>query len=388
MTNFSNFIADRINQVPSSSLYRLFGIAASMPEAISLGVGEPDFATPAPIAQRAYDAVTQKPIGYTATSGLMELREALADHLERLYAVRYEPKNEIMITVGVSEGLKCVMSALLNPGDEVIVPTPCFTAYEPEIIFAGGVPVPIQAKAENEFEVMAHEIEEKITPRTKAIFFGYPNNPTGAVLTRGNAVKIAALAEKHNLLVISDEIYDRLVYGVEHVCFSALPGAKDRTILMGGFSKDYAMTGWRVGYICANAELLEAFSKIHQYAVMSAPTVSQFAALAALEIGEPYVQEMHERYDRRRKLIISGLNEMGLECFEPKGAFYAFPSIKKTGLSSDEFAERLLMEEKIAVVPGSAFGLGGEGHIRLAYCKAYEQIEIALERIGKFIQKF
>jgi aminotransferase len=383
----TNFIAERINRVPVSGLHKFFGIAASMPDVISLGVGEPDFPTPAPVARAGFEAVYEKAIGYTANSGLRELRETLAAHLENLYAVSYDPKSEILITVGVSEALKCVFSAICNEGDEIIVPQPCFVAYEPEIIFAGGVPVPVVTRAENNFEVTAAEIEAKITERTKAIFFGYPNNPTGAVLSRENALAINALAEKYDLLVISDEIYDRLTYGVDHVCFSALPNAKDRTILLGGFSKDYAMTGWRVGYICANAELMAAFSKIHQYCVMSAPTVSQYAALAALEIGEPYVLEMRAEYDRRRKLILSGLNEMGLDCFEPKGAFYAFPQVEKTGLCGDEFAQRLLMEEQVAVVPGSAFGAGGCAHVRIAYCKSYEQIEIALERMRKFLRK-
>ncbi len=385
-TNYQGFIAERIHKVPFSGIRKFFGIAAKMPNVISLGIGEPDFATPAPITKAGFDAVYQKNIGYTANSGLMELREKLAEHLNHLYHVAYRPNDEIIITVGVSEALKCVFSAICNDGDEIIVPTPCFVAYEPEIIFAGGVPVRVECKLENNFEITAEEIEPFITPKTKALFFGFPCNPTGAVLSRENALKIAQLAEKHNLLVISDEIYDRLVYGVDHVCFSSLPNAKERTVLLGGFSKDYSMTGWRVGYICANAELMEAFSKIHQYAVMSAPTISQYAALAALEIGEPYVKEMHAEYDRRRKLVVASCNEMGLDCFEPKGAFYAFPSVAKTGLNGDDFAERLLMEHEVAVIPGSAFGQGGENHVRIAYCKSYEQIEIALERIRKFVE--
>jgi aminotransferase len=383
----NKFIAERIDKVPVSGLHRFFGIAASMPEVISLGVGEPDFPTPAPIAKFAFESIYKKAIGYTANSGLIELRETLSAHLERLYKVSYNPKDEILITVGVSEALKCVFSALCNDGDEIIVPNPCFVAYEPEIIFAGGVPVAVECYAENNFEPLAEDIRAAITDKTKAIFIGFPNNPTGAVLTKENAQEIAKIAEENDLLVISDEIYDRLVYGTEHICFSALQGAKDRTILLGGFSKDYAMTGWRIGYICASAELLKAFSKIHQYAVMSAPTISQFAALAALQIGEEFVLQMHTEYNRRRKLVVSILNEIGLDCFEPKGAFYAFPSVEKTGLSGDEFAERLLMEEKVAVISGASFGIGGTNHIRIAYCKSYEQIEIALERIQQFVQK-
>lgn len=387
MNDYQRFIAARIKKVPVSGLHRFFGIAAAMPDVISLGVGEPDFATPAPVAEAAFNAVYKKPIGYTANSGLLELREAIAEHLAKLYAVAFDPKSEILVTVGVSEALKCVFSAICNDGDEIICPQPCFVAYEPEIIFAGGVPVPVECSADNNFEPLAADIRVAVTDKTKAIFLGFPNNPTGAVLSKETALEIVKIAEENDLLIISDEIYDRLVYGIDHVCFSALPDAKERTILLGGFSKDYAMTGWRVGYICANPELLAAFSKIHQYAVMSAPTISQYAALAALQIGEPFVLEMHAEYNRRRQLVVKTLNEIGLTCFEPKGAFYAFPSVEKTGLTGDEFAERLLLEEQIAVVPGSAFGIGGKSHIRLAYCKSYEQIEIALERIGKFVER-
>lgn len=383
----NKFISERIYKVKPSGIRRFFGIAASMPEVISLGIGEPDFATPAPFAKAGFEAVYEKPIGYTANAGLLELREALAQHIENLYNVSYNFEKEMIITVGVSEGLKCVLTAICNEGDEVIVPTPCFVAYEPEIIFAGGVPVIVEATAENNFEVTAEAIEAKITPKTKAIFFGYPNNPTGAVLTRETALKILAVAEKYDLLVISDEIYDRLVYNTEHVCFSALPNAKDRTILLGGFSKDYAMTGWRVGYICANPQLTAAFYRVHQYAVMSAPTISQFAALEAIQNGESYVKAMQDEYNRRRILVVSRLNEMGLDCFEPKGAFYAFPSVTKTGMNGDEFAEKLLHDEKVAVIPGSAFGDSGINHVRIAYCKGYEELEIALDKMCRFVEK-
>ena len=385
MTDFQNFIAERIYKVPVSGLHKFFGIAASMPNVISLGVGEPDFPTPAPVAKFAFDAIYERAIGYTANSGLIELRDMLAAHLNKHYHVNYAPEDEILITVGVSEALKCIFSALCNDGDEIIVPQPCFVAYEPEIIFAGGVPVPVICQVENNFQPDPKDIRAAITEKTKAIFIGYPNNPTGATLSRETALEIARIAEEHDILVISDEIYDRLVYGVSHVCFPALPNMKERTILVGGFSKDYAMTGWRVGYICANNELMEAFSKIHQYAVMSAPTISQYAALAALEIGEPFVQKMHTEYDRRRKFVVSSLNEMGLDCFEPTGAFYAFPSVAKTGLSGDEFANKLLIEEQVAVVPGSSFGAGGDDHIRIAYCKSIEQIEKAFERMRRFL---
>ncbi|REJ77530.1 MAG: aminotransferase class I/II-fold pyridoxal phosphate-dependent enzyme [Acidobacteria bacterium] len=387
MTNYQGFIADRIRRVPVSGLHSFFGIAASMPDVISLGVGEPDFPTPSPITKAGFDAVYDRAIGYTANAGLLELRKAISENLEKLYGVSYDPDSEILVTVGVSEGFKCVFTAMIDEGDEVIVPHPCFVAYEPEIIFAGGNPVPVVTRAENAFEPLAEDIEAAITERTKAIFIGFPNNPTGAVLSRQNALEIARVAEENELVVISDEIYDRLVYSEPHLCFPALPGMRDRTVLMGGFSKDYAMTGWRVGYVCANPELLAAFSKVHQYAVMSAPTISQFAALAAIEQGEPFVGRMREEYDRRRKMVISELNEMGLDCFEPKGAFYAFPSVAMTGLNGDEFAHRLLMEEQVAVVPGSSFGLGGGDHVRIAYCKSYEEIELAFNRIRSFLDR-
>jgi aminotransferase len=385
MTANNNFIARRIKKIPESGIRRFFGIAAKMPEAISLCIGEPDFPTPAPIAKAGFDAVYEKPIGYTANSGLIELRTKLAEHLERLYGVSYDPDDEIVVTVGVSEAVKCVFTAIIDPGDEVIIPEPCFVSYEPEVLFAGGVPVPVECKAENDFEPLVSQIEEKITDKTKAIFLGFPNNPTGGVLTRENAIKIVELAEKHNFLIVSDEIYDQLNYGVEHICLAALPNARERTVLLGGFSKDYAMPGWRVGYMCANPELMAAFLKVHQYAIMSAPTISQFAALAALEIGEPFVREMHAKYNRRRQFLVSALNEMGLDCFEPKGAFYAFPDVSSTGMDGDEFAEKLLVEKNVAVVPGSGFGLGGKNHVRIAYCKSYKEIEVALQKMREFV---
>ncbi len=383
--DYNRFIARRIHKIPVSGIRKFFGIAEKMPDVISLCIGEPDFPTPAPIAKFAFDSVYEKPIGYTANSGLIELRTKLSEHLEKLYGVLYDPDDEIVITVGVSEAVKCVFTAICDKGDEIIIPEPCFVSYQPEVLFADGIPVVVECLAENNFEPLAEQIEAKITDKTKAIFLGFPNNPTGAVLTRENAVAIAELAVKHDLLIISDEIYDRLVYGTEHICMSALPDMKDRTILLGGFSKDYAMPGWRVGYMCANPELMSAFSKVHQYAIMSAPTISQYAAIAALEIGEPFVREMHEKYNRRRKFLVSSLNEIGLECFEPKGAFYAFPDVSGTGMDGDEFAAKLLTEKNVAVVPGSGFGNAGKNHIRIAYCKSMKEIEIALERMREFM---
>jgi aminotransferase len=382
-----NFVSERISTVPPSGIRRFFDIAATMDDVISLGIGEPDFDTPEPITRAGIEALKKGETHYSSNSGLMELRTALAEHLERMYGQTYDPVSEILVTVGVSEALYLAFAATLDPGDEVIVPEPCFVAYAPEVIFAGGTPVAVPTTVENDFQVTAEAIEAAITPRTKALLIGYPNNPTGAVMTRERLIEIAAIAEKHDLLVISDEIYDQLVYGVEHVCFPSLPGMHNRTILLQGFSKAYAMTGWRVGYAAAPAEILDMMRRVHQYTIMSAPTVSQCAALAALQVGEPYVKEMVAEYDRRRRLIVDGMNKIGLTCFEPRGAFYAFPSIEITGMEGNEFAETLLEEEQVAVVPGSAFGEAGKGHVRCSYATAYEKIEQALERLHRFVQR-
>lgn len=382
-----NFISRRVASVPPSGIRRFFDIAATMPDVISLGIGEPDFVTPAPILNAGIASLQRGETSYTSNSGTIELRRALSEHLAKRYGVEYDPETELLITVGVSEAMYLAMTAIVDPGDEVIVPQPCFVAYAPEVVFAGGVAVTIPTRVENAFQVTGAEIEARVTPKTKAILIGYPNNPTGAVLTRERLGEIAAVAEKHDLLVISDEIYDRLVYGIEHTCFAALPGMKARTILLGGFSKDYAMTGWRIGYMAAPAELLAAARKVHQYTIMSAPTTGQHAALVALKCGEEHVQRMVAEYDRRRKLIVSSCNALGLDCFEPRGAFYAFPSVARTGMSDDEFAEKLLVEEQVAVVPGNAFGEGGAGYVRMAYAQSYEKIEQALERIHRFMQR-
>ncbi len=381
------YISQRVAAVPPSGIRKFFDIAATMKDVISLGIGEPDFVTPEPILNAGIASLQRGETGYTSNAGLRELREALSAHLERLYGVSYDPEEELLITVGVSEALYLALTAIIDPGDEVVVPQPCFVAYPAEVIFAGGTPVAVPTRVEEDFQVSAAAIAARITPRTKALLIGYPNNPTGAVMSRERLVEIAALAEQHDLIVISDEIYDRLVYGVEHVCFAALPGMRARTVLLGGFSKDYAMTGWRIGYMAAPKEILAAARKVHQYTIMSAPTTGQHAALAALREGEEHVQRMVAEYDRRRRLIVSGLNALGLDCFEPRGAFYAFPSVAKSGMSDDEFAERLLLEERVAVVPGSAFGIGGEGFVRMCYATAYEKIEEALERIARFMRR-
>ena len=382
-----NFVAKKIEAVPPSGIRRFFDIAATMDDVISLGIGEPDFETPQAIVRAGIRSLESGETHYTSNSGIAELRAVLSEHLERLYGVRYNPDTELLITVGVSEALYLALAATLDHGDEVLVPEPCFVSYNPEVIFAGGVPVNIHTRVENDFQLLALQVKAAITDRTKALLIGYPNNPTGAVMSRERLLELAQLAEEHDLLVISDEIYDRLVYGVEHTCFATLPGMRERTILLGGFSKAYAMTGWRIGYAAAPADVLGAMRKVHQYTIMSAPTTAQFAAMEALQHGEEAVLEMRARYDRRRRLIVDGLNSIGLDCFEPRGAFYAFPSITITGMTDVEFSERLILEEKVACVPGSAFGASGAGHVRCSYATAYDQIEQALERMARFAQR-
>lgn len=382
------FIAQRARMVPPSGIRKFFDIIATMEDVISLGVGEPDFVTPDQIRRAGIRSLEQGETHYSSNSGMLELREELAKHLAKRYEVEYDPETEILITVGVSEALHISLMALVDPGDEVIVPEPCYVSYKPGIIFAGGVPVVLETRCEDDFQIIPQAIEAAITPRTKGLLIGYPNNPTGAVMPREILIEIAKIAEEHGLVVFSDEIYDRLVYGIEHTCFASLPGMRDRTVLLGGFSKAYAMTGWRIGYVAGNGEVVGAIRKLHQYAIMCAPTTAQVAAIEALRNGEEAVQAMVQEYDKRRRAIVKGLNDLGLSCFEPRGAFYAFPSITRTGLSSDEFSERLLFEEKVAVVPGGAFGECGEGFVRCSYATSLPHIEEALRRIGRFLQKF
>lgn len=383
----TSFVSRRVQAVPPSGIRKYFDIAATMSDVISLGIGEPDFVTPRPILQAGVDSLFAGKTQYTSNSGLLELREAVAANLHALYGVRYNPADEVLITVGVSEALYLALTAVLDAGDEVIVPEPCFVAYMPEVAFADGVPVAVPTRVEENFQVTAETIERYITPRTKALLIGYPNNPTGAVIDRHHLEQIAQLAEKHNLVVISDEIYDRLVYGVTHQNFAALPNMRERTITLGGFSKSHAMTGWRLGYAAAPAEILAAMRKVHQYTIMSAPTPSQYAAVEALARGEPFVQDMVAEYDRRRRFLVAGLNTLGLDCFEPKGAFYAFPSIAKSGLDDVTFCDLLLQEEHVAVIPGSAFGPSGRGFVRLAYATAYDKLAEALNRMERFMRR-
>ncbi len=381
-------LAQRVLDVPPSGIRRFFDILATMTDVISLGVGEPDFDTPREIVEAGVESLRSGRTHYTSNFGTIELRRALAAHLERRYGVRYDPATEILITIGASEAVDLALRATCDPGDEVILHEPSYVAYVPAIVFAGGVVRSVATRFEDDFALDPAAVEAAVTPGTKGLFLGYPANPTGAVLNDDVQDELARIAREHDLLVYSDEIYDRLAYGTyRHRAFSSLPGMRERTILMGGFSKAYAMTGWRVGWMCAPAQILEGIVKVHQYGIMSAPTVAQDAALAALEGGEPHVVAMVAEYDRRRRLLVDGLNRIGLPTFEPRGAFYAFPKITSTGLSSDDFTERLLREEQVAVVPGNAFGPSGEGHVRMCYATAYEQIEEALVRIGRFVER-
>lgn len=385
----SSKVAQRMRHIKPSGLRKFFDLIASRPEVISLGIGQPDFATPEVIRQAGMAAIAAGRTGYTANAGLWELREALAAHLARLYGVHYDPQTEIVLTVGVSEALFLALAALLDPGDEVLLPTPCFVAYPAMITLAGGVPVEVPLRAEDAFQPNIAALARHLTPRTKAILINYPHNPTGAAAHREAMEALARFAVEHDLVVISDEIYDQLVYGTAHVCFPALEGAWPRTVLLGGFSKDYAMTGWRLGYAAAPAPILQALLRIHQHLVMTAPTMAQYAALEALQNPQAAeaVAAMRAEYDRRRRLIVDGLNAMGLTTREPQGAFYAFAEVRGTGLDDEAFAWRLLEEEEVAVVPGSAFGPGGEGFIRCSYATAYEKIEAALERMARFVQR-
>jgi aminotransferase len=376
-----------VASIPASGIRRFFDLLASMDSVISLGVGEPDFVTPLKIRNAGIRAIEEGRTGYTSNFGIVELREAAVAHLDHLYGVSYDPATEFIITTGVSEGLSIAFLAILDDGDEVLCSDPCYVAYMPAVVLAGGVFVPVPTSVENGFRVRAEDLESRITPRTKAIMLGYPANPTGAVMERQDLLAVAEVAARHDLFVVSDEIYDRLVYGVEHTCFASLPGMRDRTILLGGFSKAYAMTGWRLAWAAARPGVLEAMMKVHQYVMMSAPTLSQYAGLEALASGEEDVRGMVAEYDRRRHLIVNGFNSIGLRCFEPRGAFYAFPSIAVTGLSDEEFAEKLLHEERVVVVPGSAFGEQGRGYVRACYATSYENIERALEAMGRFVQR-
>jgi aminotransferase len=385
----SDFLNDRVRAMPPSGIRRFFDMLAEMKDVISLTIGEPDFTTPEPITRAAIASLEAGETHYTANGGMLELRELIAENLRRRYDVSYDPRTELIITVGASEGVDASLRATINPGDEVIYHEPCFVAYAPCIELAGGTAVAVSTTLATDFRVTADMIERAVTPRTKAIFLGYPNNPTGAALDRAELDAIARVADAHDLLVLSDEIYDRLVYGDHaHTAFSALPGMRERTVLLGGFSKSYAMTGWRIGYVAAPADLMTGIAKVHQYGIMCAPTPAQFAAIEALRGGDVDVEAMRAEYDRRRRYMTDRFNEFGLACFEPMGAFYCFPRVTDaTGLDESTFAERLLTEERVGVVPGIAFGPSGAGHVRVCYATAYEEIVEAMDRIERFVSR-
>ncbi len=377
-------IADRVSQIEGSGIRKFFDIAQRMEGVISLGVGEPDFVTPWTIREACIFSLEKGYTSYTSNWGLLELREAISDKIYEESGVFYDPEGGILITTGVSEAFDLALRAIINPGDEVILHEPCYVSYKPCTVFAGGTPVCVATAVEDKFELRAEEVAEKISDKTKAIILSYPNNPTGAALSKKDLEEIAEVATEHDLIVISDEIYDKLTYEGEHTCFSSLNGMEERTILLNGFSKAYAMTGWRIGYAAGNKAIIEAMMKIHQYIMLCAPITAQMAAIEALRCDDE-TDRMVNEYNRRRRLMVAGLRELGLSCFEPKGAFYTFPSIEDTGLTSEEFAERLLMEEKVVVIPGSVFGDCGEGFIRCSYAVSQYELKEALERMGRFL---
>lgn len=370
-----------------SGIRKFFDIAEKMNNVISLGVGEPDFATPWHIRQAGIQSLEDKKTRYTANRGIAQLRNEISKYLLKRYNLDYNPDGDILITVGGSEGIDCAVRAIVNPGDEVIIPQPSFVCYEPIVRLAGGVPVFIETVAENEFRLTADQLKKAITEKTKLLILPYPCNPTGAIMTAEDLEAIAAVLRDTDILILSDEIYCELTYGENHVSIASIDGMKERTVLIGGFSKSYSMTGWRMGYACADVEIMKQMVKIHQFAIMSAPTTSQYAAVEAIKNGDEDIARMRNQYDARRRLMVNGFNKIGLTCFEPKGAFYAFPSIKSTGLSSDEFCEQLLKRYNVAVIPGSAFGECGDGYIRASYCYSVEHIEEALRRIELFINE-
>lgn len=390
--NYDEIVCARVRDVPPSGIRKFFDIVNTMKDAISLGVGEPDFGTQWTISDAAIYSLRQGRTHYTANAGLIELREAVCRYMYERFQVAYDPASEVFMTVGASEGIDVALRVLVEPGDEVLLPDPSYVSYSPGVIFAGGVPVPIVTRAEDEFRLTAEALRAAITPRTKALILPYPNNPTGAVMRREDLEAIADVLRGTSIIVIADEIYAELTYGgYKHVSFASIEGMRERTIVLNGFSKAFAMTGWRMGFVCAPRELIKIMLKVHQYTIMCAPTAGQYAALEALKAGAEtnyaYVQEMVRAYDRRRRIMLEAYREMGLECFEPRGAFYTFPCIRSTGMSSQEFAERLLREEKVACVPGTAFGESGEGFVRCSYATATDKIIEAMARMKRFVER-
>ena len=382
-----NPLSDRITEIPSSGIRKFFDIVSEMKDAISLGVGEPDFDTPWHIREEGIYSLEKGRTFYTSNAGLKELKTEICSYLSRRFDVTYDPDHEVMVTVGGSEAIDIALRAMLNPGDEVLIPQPSYVSYVPCTILANGVPVIIDLEAKDQFKLTKEKLLEKITPKTKVLILPFPNNPTGAVMDARELKEIADFVIEKDLFVISDEIYAELTYGGDHSTIAAFPGMKDRTVLINGFSKSYAMTGWRLGYAAAPRMILEQMLKIHQFAIMCAPTTSQYAAVAALRDGDKDVAVMRESYDQRRRYLMHAFQEMGLECFEPNGAFYTFPCIKRFGMTSDEFATRLLMEEKVAVVPGTAFGDCGEGYLRISYAYSLKNLKEALSRMERFIKR-
>ena len=382
-----NPLADKVIEIKPSGIRKFFDIVSEMKDAISLGVGEPDFDTPWHIRDEGIYSLEKGRTFYTSNAGLKELKMEICNYMKRKQNIEYNYNNEVIVTVGGSEAIDIALRAMLNPGEEVIIPQPCYVSYEPCTILAGGVPVIIDLKAENEFRLTAEELEAAITDKTKCLILAFPNNPTGAIMTKEDLEKIAKVIIEKDIIVISDEIYAELTYDREHVSIASLPGMQERTILINGFSKAYAMTGWRLGYACGPANIIGQMTKIHQFAIMCAPTTSQYAAVEALKNGDEDVKEMREAYNQRRRYLVNAFREMGLECFEPFGAFYVFPCIKEFGMTSDEFATRFLEEEKVAAVPGTAFGDSGEGFLRISYAYSLDNLKIAMERFKRFVEK-
>lgn len=388
MMDYNKLLSPVVQAMPPSGIRKFFDIVAEMKDAISLGVGEPDFATPWTIREAGIYSLEQAQTHYTANAGLLELRQEICNYIDRKYGVEYNPKNEVLVTVGGSEAIDLMIRCVVNPGDEVLIPEPSFVCYKPCAVMAGGTAIPIQTKEEDNFRLLPEQLKEKITPKTKLLILPYPNNPTGGVMSRKDLENIAEVLKGTDIMVLSDEIYGELRYGDEgHTTFSAIDGMRERTIVVNGFSKTYAMTGWRLGYAVGPKEIIKPMTKVHQYCIMSSPTTSQYAAIEALKRCDDDVENMRKEYNYRRRYIVDGFRKMGLSCFEPLGAFYAFPCIKSTGMTSEEFCLKLLEEEKVAVVPGTAFGECGEGFIRCSYAYSIKNIQEALKRIARFVER-
>lgn len=381
-----SFLNETVKSIPPSGIRRFFDIAAEMKDAISLGVGEPDFVTPWHIRDEGIYSLEKGHTHYTSNAGIKELRLEIAAYMKRRFGLEYNGLTQTIVTVGGSEAIDLFLRSVVEPGDEVLIPEPSFVCYKPITRLAGGVPVTITTKAENNFKLTAEEVEAAMTSKTKVLILPFPNNPTGAVMTKRDLEGIAEVVKKHNILVLSDEIYAELTYGIQHTSVAAIDGMYDRTVVVNGFSKSHAMTGWRLGYACGNPDIIKAMTKVHQFAIMSAPTTSQYAAIEALRNGDSDISMMREEYNQRRMIMVSGFNAMGLDCFEPEGAFYTFPCIQSTGLSSNDFCEKLLFGKKVAVIPGTAFGSSGEGFVRCSYAYSLKNINEALNRIEAFIK--